>query len=256
MTDTLDPPVPPVAGPPAGRRRPHRAGRHPAGDAALLHRLRDERDRRPGAAAGRGRAQAGAPARAVLDGRERLPAGPALRQVRPRRRRGDGQLPPARRQLDLRRAGPAGPAVVAALPVDRRPGQLRLAGQRPTCRDEVLRRCRWPSPVGRRLLGADRRHRPGCCAALGQPGRSQGARPQRRPGARRDAVPLRPAPDAARLHGRGLRADGHAQPPGAVPGGRAGDSDAAVEAAGGGPSGRPGGAAADADREWCAAPGT
>ena len=39
MTDTTLPP-----GDEAGR--PHRAGRHPAGDAAQLHRLRDERDRR------------------------------------------------------------------------------------------------------------------------------------------------------------------------------------------------------------------
>ena len=42
MTDTTLPP---------GRRRrdhrPHRTGRHPAGDAAQLHRLRDERHRRP-----------------------------------------------------------------------------------------------------------------------------------------------------------------------------------------------------------------
>ena len=74
-----------------------------------------------------GRPQAGAPASPVRDVRRRLPPRPQLRQVRPRRRRRDGQLPPARRLGDLRRAGPAGPAVVAALPADRRAGQLRLA---------------------------------------------------------------------------------------------------------------------------------
>ncbi len=63
------------------RRRPHRTGRHPAGDAAQLHRLRDERDRRPRAARGPRRAQAGAPPRAVRDVRQRLPPRPQLRQV-------------------------------------------------------------------------------------------------------------------------------------------------------------------------------
>ena len=132
MTDTTLPP-----GDDAGR--PHRAGRHPAGDAAQLHRLRDERDRRPRAAGGPRRAQAGAPPRAVRDVRLRLPPRPRPRQVRARRRRDDGQLPPARRLVDLRHPGADGPAVVAALPAGRRAGQLRLAGQRPAGRDAVLR---------------------------------------------------------------------------------------------------------------------
>ena len=49
-------------------------------------------------------------------------------------------------------------------------------------------------------------------------------------------------------HRRGVRAHGNTQPPGAVPGGRAGDPHALVEAAGGGAPGRPGGAAADCTR--------
>ena len=137
-------------------------------------------------------------------------------------RRGDGQLPPARRQLDLRRARAAGPALVDALPADRRAGQLRLAGQRPGGGHEVLR-C--PASRVRMADGSSvphRRRRPGCRAASGQSRRPQGARPQWRPGARRDALPLRRAPDASRVHSRGLRADRHAQPPGAMPGERAG----------------------------------
>ena len=64
------------------------------------------------------------------DVRRRLPAGPGLEQVRPRRRRGDGPVPPARRQRDLRHPGPPGAAVGDALPAGLRAGQLRLAGQR------------------------------------------------------------------------------------------------------------------------------
>ena len=116
---------------PRRRPRPDRAGRHPGRDAAQLHRLRDVGHRRPCAARRAGRPQAGAHPRAVRHVRRRLPARPGLLQVRPRRRRGHGQLPPARRQRDLRRAGAAGPAVVDADAAGRRPGQLRLAGQRP-----------------------------------------------------------------------------------------------------------------------------
>ena len=62
-------------------RRPHRAGRHSAGDAEQLHRLRDERHRRPRAAGGARRPQAGAPPRAVRDVRLRLPPGPQPREI-------------------------------------------------------------------------------------------------------------------------------------------------------------------------------
>ena len=50
---------------------------------------------------------------------------PQARQVRPDRRRGDGQVPPARRQRDLRHAGPARAGLLDALPAGRRPRQLR-----------------------------------------------------------------------------------------------------------------------------------
>ena len=60
-----------------------------------------------------------------------LPARPPVREVRPRHRRRDGQVPPARRRGDLRRAGAHGPAVLAAPPADRLPRQLRLARLRP-----------------------------------------------------------------------------------------------------------------------------
>ncbi len=102
-----------------------------ARDAAVLPGLRDERHRRPRPAGRPRRPQAGAPARAVRDVRRRLPAGPAVLQVQPRRRRRDGQVPPARRHGDLRRPGPPGAGLVDALPAGRRAGQLRLARQRP-----------------------------------------------------------------------------------------------------------------------------
>jgi DNA gyrase subunit A len=52
---------------------------------------------------------------AMHDGGYRLDRG--LQEVRPRRRRRDGQVPPARRLRDLRRAGPHGAAVLDALPL-------------------------------------------------------------------------------------------------------------------------------------------
>ena len=128
MTDTTD-----VTGDGPGRLRPHRAGRHPERDAAQLHRLRDVGDRRPRAARRSRRPEARPPQDPVRHVRLGLPAGSQLRQVRPRRRRRDGQLPPARRQRAVRRAGAHGAALVAALPDDRPAGQLRVARQRPGC---------------------------------------------------------------------------------------------------------------------------
>ena len=118
MTDVTRAGGPPGAGGSAGR------------DPEVLPRLRDERDRRAGAAGCARRAEAGAPADPVRDVRRRLPARPRLEQVRPRRRRGDGSVPPARRRRDLRHPGTAGAAVGDALSAGRRAGQLRLAGQR------------------------------------------------------------------------------------------------------------------------------
>ena len=93
-------------------------GDRPAGrDPAVLPRLRDERHRRPRAARRPRRAQAGAPPRPLRDVRRRLPTGPRLEQVLPRRRRRDGSVPPARRLRDLRHPGPARAAVGDAAPL-------------------------------------------------------------------------------------------------------------------------------------------
>ena len=96
-----------------------------------LPRLRDVGHRAARAARRARRPQAGAPPGALRDVRRRLPAGPRLLQVLPRRRRRDGPVPPARRHRDLRHPGAARPAVVAALPAGAEPGQLRLARRRP-----------------------------------------------------------------------------------------------------------------------------
>ena len=60
-------------------------------------------------------------------------------EVRPHRRRGDGQLPPARRLGDLRHARAHGAGLLAALPARRRPGQLRLDRRRPRRRHALHR---------------------------------------------------------------------------------------------------------------------
>ena len=116
---------------------PDRAARARAGDALELPRLRDERDRRAGAAGRARRPQAGAPARALRDARGRPAAEPRAPQVRPRGRRRDGLLPPARRPVDLRHARAAGAALLDALPARRRPGQLREHRRLPGCGDAL-----------------------------------------------------------------------------------------------------------------------
>ena len=73
------------------------------------------------------RPQAGAPPDHLGHGAAGLPARPPVREVRPRHRRHDGQVPPARQQRDLRRPGAHGPALLAAPPAHRLPRQLRLA---------------------------------------------------------------------------------------------------------------------------------
>ena len=100
-------------------RRQRRAARARGGDALVVPRLRDERDRRAGAAGRARRPQARAQARAVRDARGRAPAEPGPPQVRARRRRRDGRLPPARRLGDLRHAGAPRPGLRHALPADR-----------------------------------------------------------------------------------------------------------------------------------------
>ncbi len=111
-------------------RQRNPAGQPRRGDAPLLPRLRDERDRRAGAARCARRAEAGAPARAVRHARGQQRLEPALREVRPRRRRGARQVPPARRFRDLRSPGAHGAGLLHALHADRRPGQLRLGRRR------------------------------------------------------------------------------------------------------------------------------
>ena len=67
-----------------------------------------------------------------------------------------GQYHPHGDTRDLRHPGPPGPAVVAALPAGPRPGQLRLAGQRPGGRDALHR-----VPDGAAGHGDGARHRRG-----------------------------------------------------------------------------------------------
>ena len=138
------------------RRRPHRAGRAADGDAAVLHRLRDDRHRRARAARRTRRAQAGAPPGPLRDVRRRLPPRPRLLQVLARRRRRDGSVPPARRLRDLRHPGAPRAALGDALPAGRRPGQLRLAGQRLRRRHAIHR-----VPDGAAGHGDGPRHRRG-----------------------------------------------------------------------------------------------
>ena len=79
--------------------------------------------------------------RRVLYAMNELGLGPtrSYSQVRPDRRRGDGQVPPARRLGDLRHARAHGAGVLDAQPAGRRPGQLRLDRRRPGRRDALHR---------------------------------------------------------------------------------------------------------------------
>ncbi len=100
------------------------------GDAALVSRLRHERDRGPRAPRRARRPEAGPPPGAVRDARGEQHLEPAVREVRAHRRRGAGQVPPARRHRDLRGAGAHGAGLLHALHAGRRPGQFRLGGWR------------------------------------------------------------------------------------------------------------------------------
>ena len=119
------------------RRRARRQGRkrHPAHlhhrrDEAQLPRLRHERDRLARAARHPRRPEARAPAHPVRHARAGARPQQEVRQERPRRRRGDGQVPPARQPADLRRAGAHGAGFLHAPAAGRRPGQLRLGRRR------------------------------------------------------------------------------------------------------------------------------
>ena len=133
------PPAPPSGGPlhaarNARRRRrqepdPHQYRRR---DAAVVPRLRHERDRGPRAARYSRRPEAGASAHPL-----RHAARWAWRPTGPPRKCAKivgevhGQVPPARRLGHLRRLGAHGAALLHALPAGGRPGQLRLGGWRP-----------------------------------------------------------------------------------------------------------------------------
>ena len=100
------------------------------GDAPLLPRLRDERDRGAGAPRHPRRAEAGASPHPLFDADKRQSVEPRLPQIRPHRRRRDGQIPSAWRSRDLRCDGAAGSGLLDAPAADRRPGQFRLDGRR------------------------------------------------------------------------------------------------------------------------------
>src|SRR5438270_12803109 len=88
----------------AGRPR-HLDDHDRRGDAALLPRLRDERDRGPGLARCPRRAEAGPPPHPLFDADERQSVEPRLPQIRPHRRRRNRQIPSTWRAVVLRRTG-------------------------------------------------------------------------------------------------------------------------------------------------------
>ncbi len=139
-------------------RQGNAAGKPRRGDAALVSRLRDERDRRPRAPRRARRPEARASPGPVRDagGEHRLE--PAVREVRPRGRRGDGQVPPARRHRHLRHAGADGAGLLDALPARRRPGQLRLGRRRQRGGDALHR---VPARPHRRRAAGRHRQRDG-----------------------------------------------------------------------------------------------
>ncbi len=156
-------------------------------DAGLLPRVRVLGHLLPGPAGRPRRPEAGAPAHRLPDERDGPAPRARVRQVRPRRRRGDGQAASARRRVDLRRPRAHGAALLHARPAGGRPRQLRLPGQRrPAGRHAVHR-----VPDGRGHEpddGVDRRGHRRLQPQLRRPGAGTG-RPARRlpqpPGQRR-----------------------------------------------------------------------
>ena len=119
------------------------------------------------------RPETGPPPGAFRDARVEQRLEPALREVRPHRRRGAGQVPPARRHRDLRGAGAHGAGLLDALHADRRPGQLRLGRRRLGGRLPLHR-----VPAGEDRLRDAGRHRQGD-GRLRAELRRQGARAER-----------------------------------------------------------------------------
>ena len=122
-------------------RRPARfrgAGRHqaridPRRNEAQLSRLRDERDREPGASGRARRSQASPPSHPLRDARAQFHSRPPLQQVVAHGRRHHGQVPPAWGPRDLRRARSHGAGLLHARPPHRRAGQFRLGRRRSAC---------------------------------------------------------------------------------------------------------------------------
>src|SRR5438034_167761 len=107
-------------------RQGNAAGQPGRGDAPLLPRLRDERDRGARAAGRARRPEAGPPQGALRDVRDEQRVEPALREMRARGRRRPRLIPSSRRQRHLRGAGAHGAGLLDALHPDRRAGELRL----------------------------------------------------------------------------------------------------------------------------------
>ena len=143
------------------------------GDAALVSRLRHERDRGPRAPRRARRPEAGPPPGAVRDARGEQHLEPAVREVRAHCRRSAGQVPPARRHCDLRGAGAHGAGLLHALHAGRRPGQFRLGGRRRGSGLSLYR-----MPAGQDRLRDAARHRQGDGRFHAQL-RRQGARARR-----------------------------------------------------------------------------
>ena len=108
----------------------HDPHQHRRRDAAVVSRLRHERDHRARAARHPRRAEAGASAHSVRDVGDGAGVQPRLPQVRGHRRRSAGQLPSARRHAGLRRAGAHGAGFFAALSAGGWAGKFRFGGRR------------------------------------------------------------------------------------------------------------------------------
>ena len=122
----------------------------------------------------------------------------AVPQVRPPRRRRDGQVPPARRFRDLRRARADGAGLLDVGAADPRPGQLRLDGRRQSGGHALHR-----GPAGARRAVPAGRHRQGYGRLPGQ---------LRRQGAGADG-PARALPEhAGQRRGRHCRRHGDQHP--------------------------------------------
>ena len=123
------------------------------------------------------RPQAGAPPDPLGHARPRRPPRPPAHEVRPRHRRGHGQVPPPRRRRDLRRPGPHGPGLLSCAtrsidghgnfgslddpPAAARYTECRLA---PLAMHDARRHRRGHRRLRRQLLGRVHRARRSCPA--------------------------------------------------------------------------------------------